>query len=76
MPNILQKPFADILKKYEVQRVLGYGQFGTTRLVKEYSTGEQWAVKTIPKRKLKSNLDREDVVREVQIMEHLKGIVP
>ena len=53
--------------------VLGKGQFGTTRLAEERSTGRQLACKSIAKRKLTTPEDVEDVRREVQIMHHLKG---
>ncbi|KAK4279745.1 hypothetical protein QN277_011471 [Acacia crassicarpa] len=50
---------------------LGQGQFGTTYLCTEKSTGKQFACKSIPKRKLLCKEDYEDVWREIQIMHHL-----
>ncbi len=58
---------------YTLGRVLGRGQFGTTRLAAEKSTGSELACKSIAKRKLASPEDVEDVQREVQIMHHLAG---
>ena len=56
-----------------VKKVLGQGQFGTTRLVVDKKTGERLAMKSIGKRKLVTPEDVEDVRREVQIMHHLEG---
>lgn len=59
--------------RYDVGRVLGKGQFGTTRLCTDKKTGEQLAIKSISKRKLTTADDIADVQREVQIMHHLAG---
>ncbi|KAL6962017.1 Calcium-dependent protein kinase 12 [Sarracenia purpurea var. burkii] len=56
---------------YTVGKKLGQGQFGTTYLCKEKSTGAQFACKSIPKRKLLCREDYDDVWREIQIMHHL-----
>ncbi|KAA8546314.1 hypothetical protein F0562_002947 [Nyssa sinensis] len=56
---------------YILDRKLGQGQFGTTYLCKEKSTGVQYACKSIPKRKLLCREDYDDVWREIQIMHHL-----
>uniref|UniRef100_A0A0E0K7C5 non-specific serine/threonine protein kinase n=1 Tax=Oryza punctata TaxID=4537 RepID=A0A0E0K7C5_ORYPU len=58
---------------YSVGRKLGQGQFGTTYLCTEVSTGAEFACKSIAKRKLLSPEDVEDVRREIQIMHHLAG---
>lgn len=63
----------DVAKLYTLGRVLGKGQFGTTRLAEERSTGRELACKSIAKRKLTTAADVGDVRREVQIMHHLKG---
>jgi calcium-dependent protein kinase len=63
----------DVTAVYTLGRVLGRGQFGTTRLANEKSTGAELACKSIAKRKLATPEDVEDVQREVQIMHHLKG---
>uniref|UniRef100_A0A0D9ZPT2 non-specific serine/threonine protein kinase n=1 Tax=Oryza glumipatula TaxID=40148 RepID=A0A0D9ZPT2_9ORYZ len=52
---------------------LGQGQFGTTYLCTELSTGVDYACKSISKRKLITKEDIEDVRREIQIMHHLSG---
>ncbi|KAF8409894.1 hypothetical protein HHK36_002412 [Tetracentron sinense] len=58
---------------YMLSRKLGQGQFGTTYLCTEISTGNEYACKSISKRKLISKEDVEDVRREIQIMHHLSG---
>jgi len=58
---------------YNLGKVLGKGQFGTTRLAVSKETGEKLACKTISKRKLTKPLDRADVQREVKVMDHLTG---
>ncbi|CAN4105521.1 unnamed protein product [Withania somnifera] len=56
---------------YTLSKKLGQGQFGTTYLCTEKSTGDLYACKTIPKKKLICKEDYEDVWREIQIMHHL-----
>nr|XP_016487379.1 PREDICTED: calcium-dependent protein kinase 5-like [Nicotiana tabacum] len=58
---------------YTLGRKLGQGQFGTTYLCTELSSGIEYACKSIAKRKLISKEDVEDVRREIQIMHHLAG---
>ncbi|XAR65640.1 Calcium/calmodulin-dependent protein kinase [Bertholletia excelsa] len=71
--TILGKPFEDIKVHYTLGKELGRGQFGVTYLCTENSTNQTYACKSILKRKLKSKSDREDVRREIQIMQHLSG---
>ncbi|KAL8162434.1 hypothetical protein V2J09_013923 [Rumex salicifolius] len=54
-----------------IGKKLGQGQFGTTYLCTEKSSGVPYACKSIPKRKLLCKEDYEDVWREIQIMHHL-----
>ncbi|XWS41204.1 hypothetical protein CRYUN_Cryun17cG0060600 [Craigia yunnanensis] len=56
---------------YSTEKKLGQGEFGTTYLCTHKSTGQQYACKSIPKRKLICLEDYEDVWREIQIMHHL-----
>ncbi|XP_050383850.1 calcium-dependent protein kinase SK5-like [Argentina anserina] len=56
---------------YTLGKILGQGQFGTTYLCTDKSTGLDFACKSIPKRKLLCKEDYEDVWREIQIMHHL-----
>nr|GMC96526.1 calcium-dependent protein kinase SK5-like [Ipomoea batatas] len=56
---------------YTIGKKLGQGQFGTTHLCTEKSTGTAYACKSIPKKKLFCSEDYEDVWREIQIMHHL-----
>ncbi|CAN0915636.1 Calcium-dependent protein kinase 9 [Linum grandiflorum] len=71
--TILGKPYDDVKLHYTMGKELGRGQFGVTYLCIENSTGEKYACKSISKRKLVTNKDKEDMRREVQIMEHLSG---
>eukprot|EP01025_Chloroclados_australasicus_P022122 TRINITY_DN2296_c0_g1_i1.p2 TRINITY_DN2296_c0_g1~~TRINITY_DN2296_c0_g1_i1.p2 ORF type:complete len:497 (-),score=108.07 TRINITY_DN2296_c0_g1_i1:352-1842(-) len=70
---VLPSVTPDIATVYTLDKVLGRGQFGVTRLAIDKKTGEKFACKTISKRKLVSEEDIEDVRREVQIMKHLRG---
>ncbi|WOG85323.1 hypothetical protein DCAR_0104511 [Daucus carota subsp. sativus] len=73
-PNtILGKPFEDIRATYTLGKELGRGQFGCVYLCTENSTGHLYACKSILKRKLVSKNDKEDMKREIQIMQHLSG---
>ncbi|KAK7245856.1 hypothetical protein RIF29_40708 [Crotalaria pallida] len=72
-PTILGKPLEDIKKYYTLGKELGRGQFGVTYLCTENSTGNTYACKSILKRKLVSKADKEDMKREIQIMQHLSG---
>ncbi|XP_021864078.1 calcium-dependent protein kinase 11 [Spinacia oleracea] len=56
---------------YLIGKKLGQGQFGTTYSCTEKSSGNLYACKSIPKRKLLCKEDYEDVWREIQIMHHL-----
>ncbi|KAH7672613.1 Non-specific serine/threonine protein kinase protein [Dioscorea alata] len=58
-------------EKYTVDRELGRGEFGVTYLCVDRTTMELLACKSIPKRKLRTAVDVEDVRREVAIMKHL-----
>ncbi|KAA3463594.1 calcium-dependent protein kinase 26-like [Gossypium australe] len=58
---------------YTLGPKLGQGQFGTTYLCTELSTGIKYACKSISKRKLVAKEDVDDVRREIQIMYHLAG---
>ncbi|GMH18715.1 hypothetical protein Nepgr_020556 [Nepenthes gracilis] len=61
----------DIELKYELGKELGRGEFGITYLCTDKSTGEMLACKKISKRKLRTEVDIDDVRREVEIMRHL-----
>ncbi|KAF5472795.1 hypothetical protein F2P56_009482 [Juglans regia] len=71
--TILGKPFEDIKKYYTLGKELGRGQFGITYLCTENSTGRTYACKSILKRKLASQSDKDDIKREIQLMQHLSG---
>ncbi|GMH26881.1 hypothetical protein Nepgr_028724 [Nepenthes gracilis] len=71
--SILGKTFEDIKKHYTLGKELGRGQFGIIYVCTEKSTGQTYACKSILKRKLVKKSEREDVKREIQIMQHLSG---
>lgn len=73
IPALLQNSCKDLEKNYTLGKKLGEGQFGTTYLCIEKATGLQYACKCIPKRKLISSEEIEDVGREVEVMFHLSG---
>ncbi|ONM24006.1 calcium dependent protein kinase3 [Zea mays] len=69
--TILGKQYEDVRSVYSLGKELGRGQFGVTYLCTEVASGKQYACKSISKRKLTSKADREDIRREIQIMQHL-----
>ncbi|KAL1829828.1 hypothetical protein ACET3Z_008240 [Daucus carota] len=71
--TILGKPFEDIRGKYTLGKELGRGQFGCVYQCTENSSGQLYACKSILKRKLVSKNDKEDIKREIQILQHLSG---
>ncbi|KAG6528951.1 hypothetical protein ZIOFF_011143 [Zingiber officinale] len=71
--TILGKPFEEVRSLYSLGKELGRGQFGVTYVCTDRATGATYACKSISKRKLSRRSDRDDVKREVQIMQHLSG---
>ncbi|KAJ1407903.1 Serine/threonine-protein kinase, active site [Sesbania bispinosa] len=71
--SILGNQFEDVRQFYTLGKELGRGQFGVTHLCTENSTGMLYACKSISKRKLVRKSDKEDIKREIQIMQHLSG---
>ncbi|KAK4710000.1 hypothetical protein R3W88_004513 [Solanum pinnatisectum] len=70
---ILGKPYENIKAHYTLGRELGRGQYGVIYLCTENSTRRNYACKSILKRKLVNRKDREDIKREIQMMQHLSG---
>ncbi|KAH9803678.1 calcium-dependent protein kinase 9 [Citrus sinensis] len=70
---VLGKAYDDVRLYYNLGKKLGRGQFGVTYLCTEKSTGRQFACKSIAKRKLVTKNDKDDIKREIQIMQHLSG---
>lgn len=71
--TILRKPYTDVTQFYNLDKELGRGQFGITYLCSEKTTGMKYACKSISKRKLATEKDKEDARREILILEHLSG---
>ncbi|KFK35914.1 hypothetical protein AALP_AA4G052700 [Arabis alpina] len=73
LSTILEKPYEDVKQFYTLSKELGRGQFGVTYLCTEITTGKRFACKSISKKKLVTKSDKEDMKREIQIMQHLSG---
>ncbi|CAI7853490.1 unnamed protein product [Closterium sp. NIES-53] len=58
---------------FDMGKKLGSGQFGTTYVCVERATGQAYACKCIPKSKLLTEGDVEDVRREVAILYHVQN---
>ena len=71
--SVLQTKTGNFKEFFVLGRKLGQGQFGTTFLCVEKATRQEYACKSIAKRKLVTDEDVEDVRREIQIMHHLAG---
>ncbi|KAL1803022.1 hypothetical protein ACET3Z_031669 [Daucus carota] len=70
--NVLQNASGqDIFTRYKLGRELGRGEFGVTYECIDIENGEKVACKKISKDKLRTEIDVEDVRREVEIMRHL-----
>lgn len=61
----------DIHRRYKLGKELGRGEFGVTYECVKEGSGERFACKKISKSKLRTDIDVEDVRREVEIMRHL-----
>ncbi|KZV22397.1 calcium-dependent protein kinase [Dorcoceras hygrometricum] len=71
--TILGRPVEDVKAHYNLGSELGRGQFGVTHLCTHIKTGQRYACKSISKKKLVTKSDKEDMRREIQIMQHLIG---
>ncbi|KAI7725798.1 hypothetical protein M8C21_013969 [Ambrosia artemisiifolia] len=71
--SVLKTKTGHLKEYYNLGPKLGHGQFGTTFLCTEKTTGKRFACKSIAKRKLLTEEDVEDVRREIEIMHHLSG---
>ncbi|XP_071710347.1 calcium-dependent protein kinase 26-like [Rutidosis leptorrhynchoides] len=71
--RVLKTKTGHLKEYYNLGPKLGHGQFGTTFLCVEKTTGKMFACKSIAKRKLITDDDVEDVRREIEIMHHLSG---
>ncbi|XP_071706396.1 calcium-dependent protein kinase 24-like [Rutidosis leptorrhynchoides] len=62
---------SDIYKRYRFGKELGRGEFGVTYECQDKEKGEKVACKKISKSRLRTEIDIDDVRREVEIMRHL-----
>ncbi|CAJ1976831.1 unnamed protein product [Sphenostylis stenocarpa] len=70
--NVMPHETPDLKEDYVVeQKVLGKGHLATTYVCTHKATGKTYACKTIPKAKLFSQEQYDDVWREIQIVNHL-----
>lgn len=76
-PLLGQGLSSDVTSKYELERVLGRGAFGTTRVCVDRATGQRRACKSILKTRVEGlgqgGGDAIDVRRELDVMLHLAG---
>ncbi|KAI3828308.1 hypothetical protein L1987_02408 [Smallanthus sonchifolius] len=71
--SILGERHMDVNREFKISKRIGSGKFAVTYICKEKSTGKKYACKKIPKKKLVTDSQKEDLKREVRIMEHLRG---
>eukprot|EP00897_Mesotaenium_endlicherianum_P006835 jgi/Mesen1/617/ME000108S10771 len=71
--RILGHKTQKVYSVYEIQKELGSGFSGCVRLCKERTTGELVACKSILKASLIGQEDVDDLLREIEILEKLKG---
>lgn len=70
--NVVSNPTpGNIFDRYQFGKELGRGEFGVTHRCVDLKSGEAFACKKIAKSKLRTEIDVQDVRREVQIMRHL-----
>ncbi|KAI9195397.1 hypothetical protein LWI28_014472 [Acer negundo] len=70
--SVLANPCqGSIFDMYRVGKELGRGEFGITHQCFHIESGETYACKMIAKQKLRTEIDVEDVRREVEIMRRL-----
>eukprot|EP00270_Netrium_digitus_P016826 TRINITY_DN6091_c0_g1_i1.p1 TRINITY_DN6091_c0_g1~~TRINITY_DN6091_c0_g1_i1.p1 ORF type:complete len:511 (-),score=134.74 TRINITY_DN6091_c0_g1_i1:229-1761(-) len=72
--SVLQQKKSETFRdSFTLGRKLGAGEFGITYECVEKSSGQSYAVKVMPKVKLVTEQDVEDLRNEVAIMHHLAG---
>ncbi|KAG9140507.1 hypothetical protein Leryth_027006 [Lithospermum erythrorhizon] len=71
--SILKTKTGRLKDYYNLGEKVGHGQYGTTFRCTEKATGTEYACKSIAKRKLETQEDIDDVVREIEILHHLSG---
>ncbi|XP_076935132.1 calcium-dependent protein kinase 2-like [Bidens hawaiensis] len=70
--SVLGQQYMDVTDDFTLGKPIGSGKFATIYICKEKSTGKKYACKKILKRILVTDSQKEDLKREVRIMEHLK----
>ncbi|GFR44794.1 hypothetical protein Agub_g6128, partial [Astrephomene gubernaculifera] len=73
-PEWILRQTAPIKSQYQFLNVVGRGQFGQVYCIRSLQPGgARYACKTLGKRKLLSQLDADDIKREIEVMHHLRG---
>ncbi|XP_076928772.1 calcium-dependent protein kinase 2-like [Bidens hawaiensis] len=70
--SILGQQYKYVTEDFTLGKAIGSGKFAAIYICKEKSTGKKYACKQILKRILVTESQKEDLKREVRIMEHLK----
>ncbi|XP_076926731.1 calcium-dependent protein kinase 19-like [Bidens hawaiensis] len=70
--SVLGQRYKDVTDDFTLGKAIGSGKFAAIYICKEKSTGKKYACKQIHKRILVTDSQKEDLKREVRIMEHLK----
>eukprot|EP00803_Ostreobium_quekettii_P003177 evm.model.scf_1105.4 EVM.evm.TU.scf_1105.4 scf_1105:28267-31780(+) len=70
---LLGKETPDLRSRYEFQGVLGQGSTAVVRKLVDKATGQEFACKSIAKRKLKNAAEVEGVKMEIEVLHHVSG---
>ncbi|KAG2490026.1 hypothetical protein HYH03_011491 [Edaphochlamys debaryana] len=72
-PEWILRQTSPIKSQYQFLGVVGRGQFGQVYCIRHLRHNIKYACKTLGKKKLLSQLDAEDIKREIEVMHHLSG---
>ncbi|KXZ42919.1 hypothetical protein GPECTOR_111g252 [Gonium pectorale] len=72
-PEWILRQTSPIKSQYQFMGIVGRGQFGQVYCIRDIRHGQKYACKTLGKKKLLSQLDAEDIKREIEVMHHLSG---
>ncbi|GLC47256.1 Calcium-dependent protein kinase 13 [Pleodorina starrii] len=72
-PEWILRQTSPIKSQYQFLGVVGRGQFGQVYCIRHVKHNVKFACKTLGKKKLLSQLDADDIKREIEVMHHLSG---
>ncbi|GLI63264.1 hypothetical protein VaNZ11_006168 [Volvox africanus] len=72
-PEWILRQTTPIKSQYQFHGVVGRGQFGQVYCIRHVKQNQKFACKTLGKKKLLSQLDADDIKREIEVMHHLSG---